>query len=65
VGFVACMGGWQVGEVCGEGSVSSMGGEGLRSREAGDNLLQYCHVGYVFRIIWNIGLFVSVKLPFI
>jgi hypothetical protein len=29
--------------------------------ESGDNLLQYCYVRYVFRIISNIGLFVSVK----
>jgi hypothetical protein len=29
-----------------------------------DNLLQYCYVGYVFRIISNIGLFVSVKVSF-
>jgi hypothetical protein len=33
--------------------------------EAGGNLLQYCHVGYVFGIISNRGLFVSVKLAFI
>jgi hypothetical protein len=30
--------------------------------EGGDNLLQYCYVGYVLRIILNIMLFVSVEV---
>jgi hypothetical protein len=33
--------------------------------EGGDNLHQYCYVGYVFRIVLNIGLFVSSEMSFI
>lgn len=54
-------------KVCRDDSLLGTGIEVIRGGEGGwvedrDNRLQYCYVGYFFRIISDIALFASVKI---